>query len=45
MRTNAKDHKSVTPLHKPSGKPGADAYTYSRPISVKQDKTLNTKQM
>ena len=44
-RKIAKDHKSATPLHKPSGKPGVDAYSYSAPISLKKYKTFNTKQM
>jgi hypothetical protein len=44
-RKIAKDHKSVTPIHKPASKPGVGAYSYSRPISVKQDKKYNEKQM
>ena len=41
----AKDHKSVTPIHKPASKPGVGGYSYSAPITVKQDKAYNTIQM
>jgi len=44
-RKMAKDHKSVTPIHKPASKPGVDGYSYSAPVSVGQDKKYNEKQM
>ena len=44
-RKMAKDHKSVTPIHKPASKPGVGGYSYSAPITVKQDKAYNKKQM
>jgi hypothetical protein len=44
-RKDPKDHSNVSPIHKPRSKPGVGAYSYSRPISVKQDKAYNEKQM
>ena len=44
-RKMAKDHKSVTPIHKPASKPGVGGYSYSAPLSLKQDKKYNEKQM
>jgi len=44
-RKMAKDHKSITPIHKPASKPGVDGYSYSAPITDKQDKAYNKKQM
>jgi len=44
-RKMAKDHKSVTPIHKPASKPGVDGYSYLAPVSVGQDKKYNEKQM
>ena len=44
-RTAAKDHSNIAPIHKPASKPGVSGYTYSRPVSVKQDKAYNEKQM
>jgi len=44
-RKMAKDHKSVSPIHKPASKPGVGGYSYSAPITVKQDKKYNEKQM
>jgi len=45
IRKMAKDHKSVTPIHKPASKPGVDGYSYSAPIASAQDKKYNEKQM
>lgn len=43
-RTDAKDHKKVTPLYKPEASPGpADAYL--KPPTVAQDKAYNSKDM
>jgi hypothetical protein len=44
-RKMAKDHKSVSPIHKPASKPGVGGYSYSTPITVRQDKAYNKKQM
>jgi hypothetical protein len=44
-RKAAKDHSNIAPIHKPASKPGVDGYSYSAPISVKQDKAYNEKQM
>jgi len=44
-RKMAKDHKSVSPIHKPASKPGVDGYSYSAPIKSVQDKKYNEKQM
>jgi len=44
-RKMAKDHKSISPIHKPASKPGVDGYSYSAPVSVKKDKAYNEKQM
>ena len=44
-RKMAKDHKSVSPIHKPASKPGVGEYSYSAPITVKQDKAYNEKHM
>ena len=44
-RKMAKDHKSVTPIHKPASKPGVGEYSYSAPITDKQDKAYNEKHM
>ena len=43
-RTMAKDHKAVTPIHKPDTKVGP-ANSYEKPPTVSQDKTYNSKQM
>ena len=55
VRKAAWDHKSVSPLHKPAGKPkhapvsvqkpGVDGFSYSKTSTPKQDKTYNSKQM
>jgi len=45
VRTAAKDHSSVAPIHKPASKPGVGGYSYSAPITVAQDKKYNEKQM
>jgi hypothetical protein len=54
-RKMAKDHKSVSPLHKPASKPkhapvnvqkpGVGGYSYAKAITPKQDKAYNTKNM
>jgi hypothetical protein len=44
-RKMAKDHKSVSPIHKPASKPGVGEYSYSAPIKSVQDKKYNEKQM
>jgi len=44
-RKMAKDHKSVSPIHKPASKPGVGGYSYSKNITPAQDKAYNTKQM
>jgi hypothetical protein len=44
-RKMAKDHKSVSPIHKPASKPGVGEYSYSAPITSAQDKKYNKKQM
>ena len=45
MRKDAKDHKSVTPLHKPKSKPGVGNFSYSKTSTPAQDKKYNTIQM
>jgi hypothetical protein len=45
IRKMAKDHKSVSPIHKPASKPGVGGYSYSAPITPAQDKKYNEKQM
>ena len=44
QRTNAKDHKAVTPIHKPGTKP-SPGKAYSKAPTVAQDKAYNTKNM
>lgn len=54
-RKMAKDHKSVSPIHKPASKPkhaaanvqkpGLGGYSYSKNITPKQDKAYNSKKM
>jgi hypothetical protein len=44
-RTATKDYSNVTPIHKPASKPGVGGYSYSKNITLAQDKAYNTKQM
>jgi hypothetical protein len=54
-RKMAKDHKSVTPIHKPKSKPshakanvqkaGLGGFSYSKNITPAQDKAYNSKNM
>jgi hypothetical protein len=54
-RKMAKDHKSVSPIHKPKSKakpakanvskPGLGGFSYSKTSTAKQDKAYNSKKM
>jgi hypothetical protein len=55
VRKQAKDHKSIAPIHKPASKPkhapanaqkpGLGGYSYAKAITPKQDKAYNSKKM
>jgi hypothetical protein len=45
VRTAAKDHSNVAPIHKPVSKPGVGGYSYAKNITPAQDKKYNEKQM